>query len=71
MDARAPARRGRRPRRRLQLLGLEHGLPLAPEELPIANDFVAPALYFERFAAPRSSTSAATRRATTRRCSTA
>lgn len=29
--------------------GLEHGLPLAPEELPIANDFVAPALYFERF----------------------
>jgi L-seryl-tRNA(Ser) seleniumtransferase len=29
--------------------GLEHGLPLAAEELPIANDFVAPALYFERF----------------------
>lgn len=31
--------------------GLEHGLPLAPEELAIANDFVAPALYFERFRA--------------------
>lgn len=31
--------------------GLEHGLPLTPEELPIANDFVAPALYFERFKA--------------------
>jgi L-seryl-tRNA(Ser) seleniumtransferase len=31
--------------------GLEHGLPLAPEELPIANDFMAPALYFERFRA--------------------
>ena len=29
--------------------GLEHGLPLTPEELPIANDFVAPALYFDRF----------------------
>lgn len=31
--------------------GLEHGLPLTPDELPIANDFVAPALYFERFRA--------------------
>ena len=31
--------------------GLEHGLPLTPEELPSANDFVAPALYFERFRA--------------------
>ena len=29
--------------------GLEHGLPLRPDELPIANDFVAPALYFEQF----------------------
>ncbi len=29
--------------------GLEHGLPLTPEELPIANDFVAPALYFDQF----------------------
>ena len=29
--------------------GLEHGLPLTPDELPIANDFVAPALYFEKF----------------------
>ena len=29
--------------------GLEHGLPLLAEELPIANDFVAPALYFEPF----------------------
>src|SRR5262245_47412412 len=29
--------------------GLEHGLPLQAEELPVANDFVAPALYFERF----------------------
>jgi L-seryl-tRNA(Ser) seleniumtransferase len=31
--------------------GLEHGLPLTPDELPIANDFVAPALYFDRFRA--------------------
>ena len=31
--------------------GLEHGLPLTAEELPIANDFVAPALFFERFQA--------------------
>jgi L-seryl-tRNA(Ser) seleniumtransferase len=31
--------------------GLEHGLPLTPEELPLANDFVAPALYFDRFRA--------------------
>ena len=29
--------------------GLEHGLPLADEDLPIANDFVAPALYFDKF----------------------
>lgn len=29
--------------------GLEHGLPLLPEELPVANDFIAPALYFTRF----------------------
>ena len=29
--------------------GLEHGLPLTPEELPIADDLLAPALYFERF----------------------
>jgi L-seryl-tRNA(Ser) seleniumtransferase len=29
--------------------GLEHGLPLQAEELPIANDFMAPALYFEQF----------------------
>ena len=29
--------------------GLEHGLPLSPDELPIANDFVAPALYFPQF----------------------
>jgi L-seryl-tRNA(Ser) seleniumtransferase len=29
--------------------GLEHGLPLYGDELPIANDFVAPALYFEQF----------------------
>lgn len=29
--------------------GLEHGLPLQAEELPIANDFIAPALYFEQF----------------------
>jgi seryl-tRNA(Sec) selenium transferase len=29
--------------------GLEHGLPLDAAELPIANDFVAPALYFEKF----------------------
>src|SRR5215813_14167675 len=29
--------------------GLEHGLPLSPDELPMANDFVAPALYFEQF----------------------
>ncbi len=31
------------------LSGLEHGLPLEAEELPIANDFVAPALYFDAF----------------------
>jgi L-seryl-tRNA(Ser) seleniumtransferase len=31
--------------------GLEHGLPLEPDELGIANDFVAPALYFDRFRA--------------------
>ena len=29
--------------------GLEHGLPLTAEELSVADDFVAPALYFERF----------------------
>lgn len=29
--------------------GLEHGLPMLPEELPIANDFIAPALYFDQF----------------------
>jgi L-seryl-tRNA(Ser) seleniumtransferase len=29
--------------------GLEHGLPLLADELPIANDFVAPALYFQAF----------------------
>ncbi len=29
--------------------GLEHGLPLLPDELPVANDFVAPALYFHPF----------------------
>ncbi|ETW92777.1 MAG: hypothetical protein ETSY2_52630, partial [Candidatus Entotheonella gemina] len=28
---------------------LEHGLPLLADELPIANDFVAPALYFHPF----------------------
>ena len=33
------------------LSGLEHGLPLVPDELGIANDFVAPALYFEKFRA--------------------
>src|SRR5439155_830758 len=27
------------------------GLPLAADELPLANDFVAPALYFDRFRA--------------------
>jgi L-seryl-tRNA(Ser) seleniumtransferase len=31
--------------------GLEHGLPLTSEELSVANDFVAPALYFDRFRA--------------------
>jgi L-seryl-tRNA(Ser) seleniumtransferase len=31
--------------------GLEHGLPLTSDELPVANDFVAPALYFDRFRA--------------------
>src|SRR3954452_10423319 len=31
--------------------GLEHGLPLEPDELPLANDFVAPALAFDRFRA--------------------
>lgn len=31
--------------------GLEHGLPLAPEELPFASDFLAPPLYLDRFRA--------------------
>jgi len=29
--------------------GLEHGLPLDAADLPFADDFVAPALYFEKF----------------------
>ena len=29
--------------------GLEHGLPLEAAELPLADDFIAPALYFEKF----------------------
>jgi L-seryl-tRNA(Ser) seleniumtransferase len=29
--------------------GLEHGLPLAAEEIPVATDFLAPALYLDRF----------------------
>ena len=29
--------------------GLEHGLPLEPEEIPIASDLLAPALYFDEF----------------------
>lgn len=29
--------------------GLEHGLPLEAGELRLANDFIAPALYFEKF----------------------
>lgn len=29
--------------------GLEHGLPLEADELPIATDFLAPALYFDSF----------------------
>jgi len=29
--------------------GLEHGLPLEPEELPVASDFLAPPLYLDRF----------------------
>jgi hypothetical protein len=29
--------------------GLEHGLPLQASELPIANDFMVPALYFDQF----------------------
>lgn len=29
--------------------GLEHGLPLDAAELPIADDFIAPALYVEKF----------------------
>jgi L-seryl-tRNA(Ser) seleniumtransferase len=29
--------------------GLEHGLPLEAADLPFADDFVAPALYFEKF----------------------
>src|SRR5688572_12744724 len=31
------------------LSGLEHGLPLQADELPIASDFLAPALYFDKF----------------------
>ena len=29
--------------------GLEHGLPLEPAEIPIASDFLTPALYFDEF----------------------
>jgi L-seryl-tRNA(Ser) seleniumtransferase len=29
--------------------GLEHGLPLVPDELPFATDFIAPPLYLDRF----------------------
>jgi L-seryl-tRNA(Ser) seleniumtransferase len=29
--------------------GLEHGLPLREDELPISSDFMAPALYFDKF----------------------
>ena len=29
--------------------GLEHGLPLEAADLPFADDFIAPALYFEKF----------------------
>jgi L-seryl-tRNA(Ser) seleniumtransferase len=29
--------------------GLEHGLPLEAGDLPIADDFIAPAMYFEKF----------------------
>jgi len=29
--------------------GLEHGLPLEAADLPIADDFIAPAMYFEKF----------------------
>jgi L-seryl-tRNA(Ser) seleniumtransferase len=29
--------------------GLEHGLPLDADDLPLADDFIAPAMYFEKF----------------------
>ena len=29
--------------------GLEHGLPLEANDLPFADDFIAPAMYFEKF----------------------
>src|SRR5262245_2536552 len=29
--------------------GLEHGLPLEAGDLPLADDFIAPAMYFEKF----------------------
>jgi L-seryl-tRNA(Ser) seleniumtransferase len=41
--------RARGPEAVFNFSGLEHGLPLSPDELPVANDFVAPALYFDQF----------------------
>jgi L-seryl-tRNA(Ser) seleniumtransferase len=41
--------RARGPEAVFNFSGLEHGLPLSPDELLVANDFVAPALYFDQF----------------------
>src|SRR5262245_35442870 len=43
--------RARGPERVYNLTGLEHGLPLTADELPLASDFLAPALFFEEFRA--------------------
>ncbi len=41
--------RRRGPEQTFNFSGLEHGLPLRADELPIASDFLAPALYFNEF----------------------
>lgn len=43
--------RARGPEAIFNFSGLERGLPLAAEELPVADDEIAPALYFPRFRA--------------------
>ncbi len=40
---------GQGPEAMFNFSGLEHGLPLSEDELPMASDFMAPALYFDKF----------------------